>query len=413
MRLSRLFLVYLLCTAGAICTPAAIALFDHGHKAVIPVNSEKPLEPAPVAFDPENKDVGLHTPGCIADDGTEYYADRWIAVNWQSFHWTFNKPTPRYFDSGRDNYSDGCAVGWDETIYVLGHIDDKHRTLRAFSPSGEMQWSSQLPDTRSDLAISRTGTVYVVAGPRLDVADLMAFDREGTLLWTTPASRTGNGVWELTAPAIGPDGTIYVISAMHDQATLKPASTLTAFSPKGERLWSAALDGLAKDFVIGADGSIFVHLQPGEVVAFDAQGHQKWKFESGHEGNDGSLVLGQDGTLYFPSRFLYALDPQGKTKWSFKSEITYTKGDYFDQPPLIGDDGTIYAGSCYGQYYAITHEGQKKWQLSVSAEPGILTSNGILISSGKRYRVSGALAKDGWPSKNRDNANRRSQEVAQ
>jgi outer membrane protein assembly factor BamB len=244
------------------------------------------------------------------------------------------------------------------------------------------------------------------------VTELAAYGSDGVKRWEIPAGSAGAAQWNPIAPAIGPDGSIYAVSGDSENPNLM------GVAPTGRMLWIAPLSGRARELIAGPDGRIVVAVPMGHVLAFDSGGHELWRFYSGNRNNDGGIALGPDGTLYFASSFLHALSAEGKQRWAFKSELTYTRGDYFDKHPVIAEDGTIYAVSCYQQLYAVTPNGRKKWHLSGDPrdirhcwDQIILTAEGTLIATEGRMRVSSGLAKDGWPSQNRDNGNRRSQEV--
>jgi outer membrane protein assembly factor BamB len=148
----------------------------------------------------------------------------------------------------------------------------------------------------------------------------------------------------------------------------------------------------------------------------DPQGRELWRFYSGAPVNNGAcgLTVAADGTVYFAAGFLYALDKTGSTKWTFKSELTYTRTDYFDGSLVVAEDGTIYAQSYYRQLYAITPQGRKKWATNTTpAGPAdlMLSSDGGLRTNWAWFVVPSGLATHGWPSPNGDAQNSRSEEA--
>jgi outer membrane protein assembly factor BamB len=95
-------------------------------------------------------------------------------------------------------------------------------------------------------------------------------------------------------------------------------------------------------------------------------GLEKWAFAA-----DNVLaypVIGADGTIYAGSidHDLYAVNPDGSLKWKFAT------GNYITGSPAIGADGTIYTGSQDGNVYALTDGGQgvvtEKWAFTTGGQ---------------------------------------------
>jgi len=161
----------------------------------------------------------------------------------------------------------------------------------------------------------------------------------------------------LDAPAIGPDGTIYVVSYN---------TTLYALLPDGKQKWTfdphERIDGIA----IARDGTIY--LNGASLIALSPSGIVKWTRKI-----TGSSFLppafGPDGTIYVPAGdyLLYAMTPDGKIKWRFEPK------SHAWTPLTVGPDGTVYVSALYsdakdGRYapdglYAIDRDGRLKWRL--------------------------------------------------
>jgi len=93
------------------------------------------------------------------------------------------------------------------------------------------------------------------------------------------------------------------------------------------------------------------------------QGAIEWKFpREGHylKENNGSAVIGKDGTIYFTtSHVLFAVNPDGAEKWRFTTE------QYMSGSPMVGAEDIIYVGTGKddkGCYYAIDNEGNVIWE---------------------------------------------------
>ena len=111
----------------------------------------------------------------------------------------------------------------------------------------------------------------------------------------------------------------------------------------------------------------------------DNPGIEKWRFKGGGITGwvDGGIVIGDDGTLYFGDTWanFYAIYPNGTLKWTYKT------GESITSSPALAEDGTIYVGSwdhCLHAFYS--NNGTRKWKFN---------ANGANIAS------SPAIAEDG------------------
>jgi outer membrane protein assembly factor BamB len=402
MTLRKQFLIYVVSTSAAFAAPFAMTWVEGMRRHLIPVNSEAGSEKTPNLHAQYSDWLGRNTrPACIAPDGGEYFSDISFAMrDRQGNRRLLGDLLQRDFNS--------CAIAADGTVYVLGN-EGERRWLRAYAPSGDSNWTAYTAERRSSLAVAQDGTPYLVARQRDGTARLIAYSRNGEERWFVPL---GPSDWQPIAPAVGPDNTIYVYSI----GIQSNPHDLVAVSPEGKVLWRAAVSAFGGGaLLVGEDGRIFVQVVHG-VQVFDSEGKNLWEFTAENHDMDGGIALGKDGTLFVGCRFLYALDTIGRTKWSFKSELTYTDRDYFDGPPLIAEDGTIYALSIYQQLYAITPNGRKKWVLhGAPAGKGTrwdqltLTNDGRLLTAAGWLSVSSGLASGGWPTKDHDNSNSRRQ----
>ncbi len=154
-----------------------------------------------------------------------------------------------------------------------------------------------------------------------------------------------------SAPAVGPDGTIYF-------GTRK--GKLWAVNPDGSRKWVFGAGSEIKSApAVGADSTVYFGSRDRKLYAVRANGKEAWEFRTGGW-VDSSPALAHDGTVYFGSwdRNFYALDASGRQRWRFP-----TAGE-IDSSPAIGADGTIYFGSHDHKLYALTPQGQKKWEFA-------------------------------------------------
>lgn len=141
---------------------------------------------------------------------------------------------------------------------------------------------------------------------------------------------------------------------------------------------------------IGPDGTIYLGSFYNGIYAIDpAMGNQKWFFPD-CEGTVSTPAIGTDGTLYVGcnDKNVYAIKPDGTKKWA------YLTGGIFDGSPAIGGDGTVYIGSSDENVYAISSTGILKWAFKtlggILSSPAIDTDGTVYIGSEGMYALSAA-----------------------
>jgi hypothetical protein len=406
MRLGTLFVVYLIATAAAICTPSTLSVVDKVWRHAMPVNSEAALETAPEMHAGRPQPL-QPIPLCAAAAavGAEYYYDG------EDFSVGSDPSNCRSFIP--DIKVVRTAVGEDGTLYLEGTRDGQN-SLSVYSRSGELKWTVPIDDIDNPLAVGRDGTAYLSTTLR-DSSILTAYNVDGTVRWRVTYDVEQFGGW--VPPAIGPDGTIYIFSGVQGTGTpgcRRICAAVVAISPQGHERWRFQVAGRVVDIVVDSDGRVLVNVPSGNLIALDPQGHKLWSFQSEDKFGTGGIATTGDGTIYFASRFLYALDRKGKKKWIFRSETSYIENEGFEGDPVIAEDGTVYVFSSHHDLFAITADGHKKWFVNYlpPGGPGLeLSSKGILRTPSAWFSVSSGLAGYGWPSANRDNRNSRSQEA--
>ncbi len=166
-----------------------------------------------------------------------------------------------------------------------------------------------------------------------------------------------------SSPAIGADGTIYVGS--ND-------GNLYALYHDGSLKWSYKTGGIIiSSPAIGADDTVYVGSQDSNVYAINPDGTLKWIFET-EDNVYSSPVIGIDGTIYVGSyeTNLYAINPDGTLRWSFAT------GGSIHSSPALGPDGTIYVASG-SKFYAVSTEGTENWSLNLPVGMSALNSPAI------------------------------------
>ena len=230
-------------------------------------------------------------------------------------------------------------------------------------PSGQVQWSfgADAP-LYSPASIGPNGSIYLVSAEHL-----YCLNPEGALQWEL----RGSGWYD--TPAVAADGTVYVRGGSTNL-------TLTAIQPDGEIAWTYSNVGHhgATEPVLGPNGAIHVLTVDSSLETINPEGSLKWKLQLGEYRSMQAPVVARDGTVFVASADpkVTAVGPDGDVKWVFEVP---KKGDFrmpqswngmrklirerfgFAKPilvsrPLLAPDGTLYVGFAqqYGSIYALS-----------------------------------------------------------
>ncbi|MBC8252900.1 MAG: PQQ-binding-like beta-propeller repeat protein [Ardenticatenia bacterium] len=263
----------------------------------------------------------------LASDGTVYIARD------SDVHAIGPDGTLRWTLSAEQRVSD-VVVGADGTVYVSSNC------LYAVEPDGQQRWvtSGEGCQGLGSLAVAPEGRIY-----GLSATSLFAFDSNGTLLWekvTAPGARGGstalmigpqgdiyvNGITAASvgvalpiapldvlgpwgnyrfdafrgegfdgyipaAPAIAPDGTVYLTWRSVGDSYVTADNVLTAGvgpwhlqarTPAAATLWSVALGGEPCSLpIVAGDGTAYLALCNGDLLAVRSEGTLQWRFTIG------------------------------------------------------------------------------------------------------------------------------------
>jgi len=193
--------------------------------------------------------------------------------------------------------------------------------------------------------------------------------------------------WLEDTPVIDSDGTIYCKGAYNALDRY-----LYAIYPDGTEKWKYKTDGLilGSSPAIVEDGTIYVGSWDGFLHAINFDGTQKWKFSANGANIASSPAIAEDSTINFGTLWslgdggkIHAVNPNGTEKWRYQT------GDAVTSDPAIGDDGTIYIGSCDGYLYAMNTNGTLKWRFKtndwIQGHPSIAEDGTIYIGSFDDY----------------------------
>jgi len=227
------------------------------------------------------------------------------------------------------------------------------------------------------LSLLRFGWAWAFAGTLVGNAWAQA---DGSQRWafTTLSSSTAGNV--VSAPAAGPDGTIYFGVEVGTSSSTSASGRLFALNPNGSQKWVfTAPDWVDSTPAIGSDGTVYFGCWDGLLYALRPDGSKRWELKLGSF-IASSPAIGSDGTLYVGAGSnLAAVNADGTLKWSFPA------ADWIDSSPAIGPDGTIFVGSWDNNLYAIRPDGTEKWHFTtddnVSTSPAIAADGTVYFGS--------------------------------
>lgn len=332
----------------------------------------------------------------IGDDGTIYVGTGIFMMTTSGSLWAVNPDGTVKWSYPLDYNAYSPVIGPDGTIY----IEDSWNNAYAVTPSGTLKWrfnDFDNPDhVRYDVgqrvpAIGADGTVYVVAD------GLYALNPEnGNRIWRFNP-RVGGSCRQ--SPVIGADGTIYV--TIHED-------DFYAVNPDGTQKWHTHLDhdyemsftspaiDVDGTIYLGAEGLTAEGYQYSWVYAFNPDSTLKWKYSVDGEYRQvrASPTIGSDGTIYIATKAggddftakIIALNPStGTKKWEYVVQRvhTMTTADDVYSTPSIGADGLIYFGAETGYIYALNPNGTLNWKSQL--EYGINWSSPAITADGTIY----------------------------
>lgn len=273
-----------------------------------------------------------------------------------------------------------------DTPWPMFHRDLQHtgRSPYAGPDTVTTAWvfeSNSTGEIKSVPAIGSDGTIYLLTARKF-----LAINPNGTVKWEYESFIFGDGA----SPAIGKGGNIFI------PITNKG---LVAFRPDGTIIWQRSLGNsstLTSSPAINSDGVIYVGSRSDTLYAINPDGTVRWRYGTGDD-IDSSPAIGLDGTIHFASKdgYLYAVRPDGILKWKYS--IGTGIGYRNDSSPTIGPDGTIYYGYYHGpfleerKFLAITPEGSLKWETGTGnlsfSSPAIGSDSTIFLQANGFLRV--------------------------
>ena len=122
---------------------------------------------------------------------------------------------------------------------------------------------------------------------------------------------------------------------------------------EGGLKWNFKSDAVYSTPTLDANGNIFVIALDGRIQSIDPRGILRWSYQTKFSA-ESSPVIGDDGTVYAGIGYLYAFTNNGRLKWVYKSQ------GFIDQKPTPPSAGKIYFVA--DALYAIGLDGNIKWK---------------------------------------------------
>ncbi len=172
-----------------------------------------------------------------------------------------NAATPAGITKWSVQFANGCefiALGPDDACYLAGH-----GMLYCLDPGGMQRWAVAQQVTTSTPAVFLSDGTLVVQ-ESLDV--LCGYNTQGRRTFTF--TRPGADYYDL---AVGPDDTLY----WRDLNFWSGVEWFTAWKIGVGLRWQCELDRYVQDFAIGPDGTVYL-ISDGLLKAFGADGELRW-----------------------------------------------------------------------------------------------------------------------------------------
>lgn len=389
--------------------------------------------------------------------------------------WVFQADAVMYYCSPALSADESRVYIGTSTGY-LGALDPDNAFYALAASDGKVVWRFPLGygEVRSAPAVADDGSIYFMVQrrgtsvPASTREHLYHLSAAGDSLWAFDINAQPRGMAiGLSAPAIGPDGTVYIagdaLYAIRPDGSLKwkalpqasqdlrnspsvaadgtvyfvhYAVPLTALDPAdGHTIWSLSLSE-SSHFVsapsLGADGTIYVGSDQGLFYAASAAGALQWTFDPASIGYSCSFrsspAVAADGTIYVgtnsgnPASLFLALTPAGAARWTFTPanlppDVPPGHFDIYSSP-AIGSDGTVYFAQELGRVYALDPaDGFMEWLVHsyngiTWCSPALAADGTLFISdlSGRVFAIQtdsrGLQEGAGWPRYRHDNRGR-------
>ncbi len=332
------------------------SVFDRGHHqpillpdGTIVLNTADTSDDRIVAINPDGTlrwqvDDSSLGPWLAADDGNQIYTIRGVrsgtTTSLRSVDFDGNSLWSQQLP-GSPPRQNGPAIGLDGNIYASSDF----ASLTAMNSAGATDWTSVESGYYVNPAIASDGTIIVGGN------NLSAVAPDGSVLWQHPVTTTIGKFPSYLSPAIADDGTIFAGQINYPN--------LVALNPNGTELWSRTdLDGAP---AIGPDGTIYVVPETGILHALNPlDGSTLWSYATGKTDyyNSEGVTIDSNGNLFVSNEdgFVISLSPDGNVLWSI--DLAPDRDGFIGLgAPVIGSNGELYVvGGLTGKVFALVPE---------------------------------------------------------
>jgi len=238
--------------------------------------------------------------------------------------------------SGWDNWPEDAE--YTNGVYAIDRL------------TGKIMWSYKLLDDeliKGAIVVSDDGSIYFIVvemgGYDSDKGKtyLYALNSDGSLKWKKEISPTQPHFWGTTSPALDSEGNIYVNVCV--STTTPPTYAIISFDSNENERWRyefEGIEGVIWPSPVVYNDTIYCMTCKGLFALTRSTGGFLWN-NSSYSGQDTTPpVVGNDGTIYAGAgNFFVAYTSTGGVKWVFNA-----KAKLISQA-VIGGDGTIYLGT--------------------------------------------------------------------
>jgi len=269
------------------------------------------------------------------------------------------------------------------------YIGDASGSLRAFGPGGAPLWSHQAGSAAlvHAPALALDGTVYV----KSQNGNLYAFTEDGALKWTASPG-VGGG-----APKVGGDGRIYVGGSDNNGAGGSKRYYLAAYRPDGKSRRLRLVDAeITTAPAIGPDGSVWVGTAAGTLyrMAHDLSSAVSDPITPGYAIGAG-LAIAQDAdqTVLVPGAQGRLVAWNGATR---TARWTFDAGGPIAGAPAVTADGQVFVGSDAGRLFSLQlTDGSLLWQYDaggpITSAPAVDPASVLFVAPNPQEPVGAAL----------------------
>ena len=284
-----------------------------------------------------------------------------------------------------DQWAPSPVVGRNGRIYT----GDASGTLRAFGAGGAPLWSRQAGAAALVHAPALTvdGTVYV----KSQDGNLYAFTEDGAPKWMASPG-VGGG-----PPKVGSDGRIYVGGSDNNGAGGSKRYFLAAYRPDGQFRWIRLVDAeITTAPAIGPDGSVWVGTAAGTLyrMAHDLSSAISDPIAPGYAIGGGlAIAPDADQTVLVPSAQGRLVAWNGATR---TARWTFDAGGPIAGAPAVTTDGQVFVGSDAGRLFSLQlSDGSLLWHYNaggpVTSAPAVDPVSVLFVAQNPEEPVGAVL----------------------